>query len=59
MSNGEALAYGAEPFWGYDGSLYMVYGAREPGNIRVVQLNASSGRLLTSHSPATGLATPA
>ena len=55
MSNGEALAYGAEPFWGYDGSLYMVYGAREPGNIRVVQLNASSGRLphvaLPGHRP--------
>ena len=60
MSNGEALAYGAEPFWGYDGSLYMVYGAREPGNIRVVQLNASSGRLphvaLPGHRPGdTGL----
>ena len=33
----------------------MVYGAREPGNIRVVQLNASSGRLphvaLPGHRP--------
>ena len=40
----EALAYGAEPFYGLDGSLYLVYGAREPG-IRIVQLNESSARL--------------
>ena len=55
MSGGEALAYGAEPFWGFDGSVYMVYGAREPGNIRIVQLNESSGRLplvaLPGHRP--------
>lgn len=44
-SNGEALAYGAEPFYGLDGSLYLVYGAYEPGNIQIVQLNESSGRL--------------
>ena len=44
-SGGEAHAYGAEPFWGFDGSLYMTYGAFDPGDIRVVQLNESSGRL--------------
>ena len=44
-SNNEPLAYGAEPFYSLDGSLYMVYGAREPGDIRIVQLNESSGRL--------------
>ena len=44
-SNGEALAYGAEPYYGFDGSVYIAYGARDPGNIRIVQLNESSGRL--------------
>ena len=44
-SGGEALAHGAEPFYGLDGSVYLVYGAHEPGDIRIVQLNESSGRL--------------
>ena len=44
-SDDEAMAYGSEPFYGFDGSLYMVYGAREPGDVRVVQLNESNGRL--------------
>ena len=44
-SNGEALAYGAEPYYGFDGSVYLAYGARDPGNIKIVQLNESSGRL--------------
>lgn len=51
-ADAEALAYGAEPFYGFDGSLYMVYGAREPGDIRVVQLNESSGRLPAVAQPA-------
>ena len=50
-SNGEALAHAAEPFFGLDGSLYMVYGARAPGDIRIVQLNESTGRLPTVAQP--------
>ena len=44
-SDGEALAYGANPYYGFDGSVYLAYGAREPGNVKIVQLNESSGRL--------------
>lgn len=40
-----AYAYGAVPFFGHDGSLYMTYGSREPGDIKIVVLNESSGRL--------------
>ena len=44
-SHGEALAYGAEPYYGLDGSVYLVYGAQDPGHIKIVQLNETTGRL--------------
>ena len=50
-ASAEAFAYGAEPFYGLDGSLYLVYGAREPGNIQIVQLNESSARLPRAAQP--------
>jgi hypothetical protein len=48
------MALGAEPFYGLDGSLYMVYGSGAPGSIRIVQLNESSGRLPTMAQPQDG-----
>ena len=50
-ADGEPYAHGAEPFFGLDGSLYLVYGSREPASIVVVQLNETSGRLPSVAQP--------